>query len=1436
MLLLFALAALFTHDSGAAPPRQPAPGPAAPAGGVGHTAGDAQADWLGRTQRDLAAREYEVAWQPAPTIEGVEASWHAPNRAQGFRTYFTAEGIRAIPRTNEASPWRWGLTLQGYGRGAASWRVPQAGLFPSGNRIDYRRGALQEWYENGPRGLEQGFVLPEPPEEAAASRRAQRLPSSTLGPGQGGKVEGSDLVHVDLALWGDTSPVVAADGQAIDFITPTGARAIRYAELRVTDARGAVLPAWMEGSAGEGGRGIRLVVNARGAVYPVTIDPLATSPVWTAESDQANAEFGFSVATAGDVNGDGFSDVIVGVPLYDDGQENEGRAFVYLGSLSGPGLNPIWSVESDQAFALLGYSVATAGDVNGDGYSDVIVGAYLYDNEQLGEGKAFVYLGSESGPASSPSWTAEGDQVNANFGTSVATAGDVNGDGFSDVVVGAGGYSNGQSVEGRAFVYLGSASGLGSSAAWTAESDQEAALFGTSVSTAGDVNGDGYSDVIVGAHSYDNGQTDVGRAFVYLGSASGLGPVPAWTAESDQAFADYGHSVATAGDVNGDGYSDVIVGASHYSKGQTSEGSAFIYLGSASGPGPSPAWTLESNQADAHLGVSVATAGDVNGDGLSDVIVGADDYDNGQSDEGRAFVYLGSASGPALSPGWTAKGDQYFAYLGFSVATAGDVNGDGFSDVIVGAFGYDTGFGGEDGRAFVYIGSASGLGSSPAWSAESDQYAAQFGASVATAGDVNGDGFSDVIIGAASYSNGPSQSSEGRALVYLGSASGLAPSPAWTAESNKQGAHFGASVATAGDVNGDGFSDVIVGAYNETNGQSTEGRAYVYLGSESGPETIPVWTAESDQAAAWFGHSVSTAGDVNGDGFSDIIVGAPVFANGQVDEGRAFVYLGSASGPGSTPAWTAESDKYQAQFGYSVATAGDVNGDGYSDIIVGAPFYTGGQLFGGRAFVYLGSASGLGTSPAWTAENNEYASNFGTSVATAGDVNGDGFSDVIVGAPIVSHGQDEEGRAYIYLGSASGSGSGPAWTGESDQAYAYFGDSVATAGDVNGDGFSDVIVGAYGYDNGQEDEGRAFLYYGSGGPGLSLVPRQRRSDDFAPIDLMGLSDSRESFRLCARGRTPFGRGLVKLEWEVKPFGTLFDGTATGTSVGWVDIGTAGATLDDLVGGLSPENLYHWRVRLRYHPATTPYQGSSRWFTAPVNGWQEADLRTPAVDNPLPGSPGDRAWLDADGNGIQDPGEPGMPNVVVALHDGSGALLESTVTDASGNYVFSDHPLGATYRVRFTPPDGYMFTPKDQGTNDALDSDADPGTEFTPDFVLEGPQDGFRWDAGFFPTCLPPDQAIFINRVRLTTDGNQNPILHFQDSNLLSQVTGYNVHRSSSRFPPPSTWPLVASNVLDMDAATPNIQWVDTSSDIAPGEIWYYQVVAFNSRCPAEGPF
>jgi hypothetical protein len=256
-------------------------------------------------------------------------------------------------------------------------------------------------------------------------------------------------------------------------------------------------------------------------------------------------------------------------------------------------------------------------------------------------------------PANAATWL-ESDQAGAWMGISVAGAGDVNGDGFADVIVGASDYDAGETDEGASFVFLGGPTGIPSgnpsSASARLESNQADAYMGWSVAGAGDVDGDGYGDVIVGASDYDDVETDEGAAFVFLGSASGIANGNPSTAaaqlEADQDYAWLGVSVAGAGDVNGDGYADVIVGASGYDAGKPDEGAAFVFLGSPTGiPSGNPASAaaqLTSSQADASLGMSVAGAGDVNGDGFADVIVGATDYDDSETDEGAAFVFLGN--------------------------------------------------------------------------------------------------------------------------------------------------------------------------------------------------------------------------------------------------------------------------------------------------------------------------------------------------------------------------------------------------------------------------------------------------------------------------------------------------------------------------------------------------------------------------------------------------------------------------------------------------------------------------------------------------------------------------------------------------------------------------------------------------------------------------
>jgi hypothetical protein len=1017
---------------------------------------------------------------------------------------------------------------------------------------------------------------------------------------------------------------------------------------------------------------------------------LGSQPAWAVEGDRWYADYGISVATAGDVNADGFSDVIVGARFASNGQLAEGLAFLYMGSASGLFATHEWMAESDQDSANFAYSVAPAGDVNGDGFDDVLIGAYGYDGGELNEGRAYLYLGSASGlgPSATPDWSFESDRAGAWLGVSVASAGDVNGDGYTDVLVGAAAYSNDETAEGRSYLFHGSAEGLLTTPSWVVESNQPYAYFGSSVASAGDVNGDGYGDVIIGSVLYDNEDINEGRAFVYLGNPFGLSVDPIWTAESDQAESGYGWSVATAGDVNGDGYADVIVGARQFDIAFPNQGRAFVYLGSPAGPGATASWTGNINRGGAEFGYPVGTAGDVNGDGFADVIVGAWLDDQGQFDEGSAFVYLGSPGGLSPTPVWNADGEYQQGEYGVSAATAGDVNGDGFSDVVIGSPGYDN-VEVNEGRAELYHGGAAGLAAAASWTSGGPLPAAHWGQAVAMAGDVNGDGYTDLVAGAPEFAGG--ETGEGRAELTLGSEIGPSQSPAWTAEGQQAGAAFGAAVASAGDVNGDGYTDVIVGAPGYDGGETDEGQALLFYGGEAGLEATPAWTAAGNQAASGFGSAVAGAGDVNGDGFADVIVGADRYDDGEVDEGRASVYLGSLGGLSPVAAWQATSDEAGASFGFAVAGAGDVNGDGFGDVLVGAENAQG----KGRAFAFLGSPLGLSDEPDWMVTGDQPGARLGHAVATAGDVNDDGFADALVGADGYDSGAPEAGRAYLYLGGSPGLATVPAWIETGDQPNAHLGAAVAPAGDVNGDGyaeiaigipyhafhptggevlvhyvsppgpalpawtvtssqggavlgqalegagdvngdgFSDLVVGAPRHDQPGSDAGRVFVFEGNEGRGLSRIPHMARDDGTAPIDLLGRSDSPSSLRLRAKGRTPAGRGKVSMQWEVKLAGMPFDGSGLVTG-GLFDTGAPTSTgsavpIDERVTTLNEDTLYRWRLRFL---RDSPFFPRSPWFSHPGNTVSEPDVRTArvvSVVEPAPLAPAAYAL------------EPGLPN-------------------------------------------------------------------------------------------------------------------------------------------------------------------------------------------------
>ncbi len=1006
---------------------------------------------------------------------------------------------------------------------------------------------------------------------------------------------------------------------------------------------------------------------------------VGTTPVWHAQGPAAGAEYGYSVATAGDVNGDGHSDLIVGARHYSNGQSYEGAAYLYLGSEDGLGASPAWFVESNQSGAAFGVCVAPAGDVNNDGYDDVIIGADIYDLGQFDEGAAFVYLGSPSGLSATPVWTGQADQSGAQYGLCVATAGDVNGDGYDDVLVGAPFYDGVGADEGRAFLYFGTASGVSASAAWSMGAGEAGARFGRSVATAGDVNGDGYADVIIGAERCDGVATDSGAAWIFTGSPAGLTPI--WAVSGEQAGDHLGWCVATAGDVDGDGYADVVIGAPEADSpgGLADQGRAYVFRGAAGGPSYTPLFAVGGGQAGAHYGYSVAPAGDTNGDGRADLIVGAWGYDGGQTDEGRAFVYEGPLWGVFADPVWTGEIDQADARYGSSVATAGDVNGDGISDVVVGTWGYDTPAA-NAGGAWVYAGQAEGLSESTGWGRAGDQSFEQLGSDVTTVGDVNGDGYSDVAVSAREWDDIPGGGTDiGCVWVHHGTPSGPATAANWTCVGEQAESRFGTRVAPAGDVNGDGFSDLLVGAASfGLPGGDSHGKVYLYEGSASGLSPTPAWTVTGEQPQMLLGGAIAGAGDVNGDGYADVILGSSSFTNPEFYEGKAMLYLGSAAGLASTPAWEVEGNLQSLCYGISVSTAGDVNGDGYSDVIIGA---VGSNIPGpGYAYVYLGSASGLAQTPAWTGSLGQIQDNFGISVSTAGDTNGDGFDDVVVGASTYDRAgyPENSGAVAVYLGSATGLESNPEWFSWGAQADMHMGQRVCAAGDVNGDGYSDFGFSAPNWDGAGPDYGMAWVKQGSPtGPyefpewylegiqtsegcgsslagagdtngdgfddfivgcpmytregivgagrallflgndrtmefgGFPILARHQQPATQAPIDLLGRSASLDGFGLAAIGRSAAGRTRVRLEWRAAELGTplgslaIERGAWTLPGVPAPGVGSQVA-LTAATGGFAEDTVCHWHLRIG---CRSPFFPVTPWMSTPRTVPSQHQLRT-----------------------------------------------------------------------------------------------------------------------------------------------------------------------------------------------------------------------------------
>ncbi|HTI91779.1 MAG TPA: T9SS type A sorting domain-containing protein [Puia sp.] len=703
-------------------------------------------DWYGQAVANISTREYNIRTFDQP---GVYA---AVNHAQHLSYVFTDRGY-AVKNFNEdgsvKDTWRVQLLVAGIGRKSSVGVRHLRKSGPTGDRsLSFDYGDYMLTYNNGNEGMEQRFILNKRPA------------------GNGG-------LQIEMAVGGDLQAAIGDKDQLL--LCRTGdkrsARLV-YDQLKVWDKNKKILPSHMSLT----GNRLVLSVDDRNAVYPLTVDPLNHVPGWNGigtgmgvtVSAAAPMLYGYSVSGAGDVNNDGIADIIVGAPTYTKvstititGSDLTtatvnfstgavGAAFVYYGQNTVMPLTVASRVLQPTGLALgalFGFSVSTTGKIDANN-SGVVIGA-PGDQVTLNNlfliptlypvGKVYVYSGTTfttgdvTTVATTPTNTLTLSQ--ADFNSSFLNAG----------------------------TFL-------------------SPLYGFSVSNGGTIKGGTIGSILVGCPFYPDLTFLVleGRTDIYYGTGSGLNPTPTkLLGDPSIAKNAFGFSLSSAGDVNGDGFGDIIIGAPGVGS-LSLAGKALIYTGSASGINTTVATTLTSGASivQSLFGYSVSGGGDVNGDTKSDVIVGEPLSMSlalgSPLAAGKAYVFY---SGPGAGVGIQTTGSTTLTsprlglisgnlLFGFSVAMLGDVNGDTRSDVLVGEPGnqplistlatslaelpavYNTTV---SGQAYIFASDPSGIiasGSAPIWTLQTAPEAPLLGASVHTAGDVNNDGVQDYLIGA----------------------------------------------------------------------------------------------------------------------------------------------------------------------------------------------------------------------------------------------------------------------------------------------------------------------------------------------------------------------------------------------------------------------------------------------------------------------------------------------------------------------------------------------------------------------------------------------------------------------------------------------------------------------------------------------------------------
>ncbi|PXW88243.1 FG-GAP repeat protein [Nitrosomonas sp. Nm84] len=884
-----------------------------------------------------------------------------------------------------------------------------------------------------------------------------------------------------------------------------------------------------------------------------------------------------TVSGAGDVNGDGFGDVIVGVSLADPNGFFSGSSYVVFGRASGfDATMELSNLNGSNGFRLDGVatrdrsggSISNAGDVNGDGFDDLIIGAYGADPNGKDSGSSYVVFGRASGFSAamdlssldgSNGFRLDGGAAYDRSGGSISNAGDVNGDGFDDVIVNAPSANPNDDYSGSSYVVFGKASGFGATLDLSSLDGISGFRLdgGSMASSAGDINGDGFDDLIVGAPSVDPNGINSGSSYVIFGKTSGFAATldlskldgnDGFRLEGVSGSDQFGASVSGAGDVNSDGFDDLIIGARYAEPSGERSGSSYvvfggdfitgepIYLGTQGDDnlvGTTLAERFEAGGGNDRM-TGLGGADIFHGDAGDDTIVvpdlGFQSVDGGAGSDTLELtggsIHLDLANFTDTIDGietinLTGSGDNTLTLtlpdlLSLSSTTnTFTVNGNGGDRIVGLSDGWTDG--GIDGNYRVFTNSGTTLRVDRAVHTEVPisgviNLADLDGSNgfrlsgvnlpirlVSSAGDVNGDGFDDVIISATRYGTG---SYSAHNYVIFGKVSGFSATQDFTGLNGKNGFRLdeGGTVSNAGDVNGDGFADVIIGnAGAEPNGFSS-GSSYVVFGKASGFSAMLNLSSldgtngfrlDGTESGDQSGASVSNAGDINGDGFDDVIIGAPYADPNGGLSGSSYIVFGKASGFSASQdlssldgnnGFRLDGTKSGDVSGYSVNSAGDVNGDGFDDVIVGARSASpNGEFRAGSSYVIFGKASGFAATLELSSLDGKNGfrldgvaayDNLGFSVSDAGDVNGDGLDDVIVGAGDADPNDNyRAGSSYVVFGRASGfdatldlstldGSNGFRLDGGAE--YDRAGRAVSNAGDVNGDGFDDVIIGAPG--------------------------------------------------------------------------------------------------------------------------------------------------------------------------------------------------------------------------------------------------------------------------------------------------------------------------------------------------------------------------------------